>query len=202
MDEPLRIPVHYDFASSLCYVAHRVMERMAERLGGLGLELCWTPLDLTRITGFRRGGVMPEVRRLETGEIARQLGVALDVRPAWRDSRALGAAAIVAEAGGREASFRELAFTTLYESGRDVEDDESAIALARSIGLEIGPASLRAARAELDERTRDAIHGDVTGVPTFMLGSWPFGGIQTEETMDSVLGRFAARSRGRLGSLA
>ncbi len=29
-----------------------------------------------------------------------------------------------------------------------------------------------------------------------VLGKWPFGGIQTDETMLSILGRFAARRRG------
>ena len=32
MLEPLRVRVYYDFASSLGYVAHRVMERMADDL--------------------------------------------------------------------------------------------------------------------------------------------------------------------------
>ena len=48
---------------------------------------------------------------------------------------------------------------------------------------------------ELVARTRHAHAQEVTGVPNFMLGSWPFGGIQTDETMLSILGRFAARRR-------
>jgi hypothetical protein len=35
----------------------------------------------------------------------------------------------------------------------------------------------------------------VTGVPTFMLGRWPFGGIQQQDTMRMVLERFASRCR-------
>ena len=51
---------------------------------------------------------------------------------------------------------------------------------------------------------RDKVYEDpitrprYTGVPTFMLESWPFGGIQNEETMRSILTRFAVKQRERL----
>ena len=35
----------------------------------------------------------------------------------------------------------------------------------------------------------------VTGVPTFQLGAWPLGGIQTDETMLAILGKWARRQR-------
>lgn len=37
--------------------------------------------------------------------------------------------------------------------------------------------------------------GAVTGVPNFMPGQWPFGGIQTDETMLSLFERFIAKQR-------
>ena len=33
--------------------------------------------------------------------------------------------------------------------------------------------------------------------PTFMLGEWPFGGIQQDDTMRMVLARFARKARER-----
>ena len=39
----------------------------------------------------------------------------------------------------------------------------------------------------------------VSGVPTFMLDSWPFGGIQEDDTMVSILTRYAERKRQRAG---
>jgi predicted DsbA family dithiol-disulfide isomerase len=50
---------------------------------------------------------------------------------------------------------------------------------------------------ELDDRTVIAREAEVTGVPTFMLGSWPLGGIQDERSMRLILERFAARQRKR-----
>ena len=53
--------------------------------------------------------------------------------------------------------------------------------------------------AELEMRTREAAFQKVTGVPNFMLGAWPFGGIQSDETMLSILGRYARKERERAG---
>ena len=60
---PLRVAVHYDFASTICYVAHRVMQRMAGDLEALGIELTWTPLDLAALVGWRRGETVDGPRR-------------------------------------------------------------------------------------------------------------------------------------------
>ena len=48
------VPLYYDFASTLCYVAHRVLQRMEGELAELALELVWTPVDLVRLTGWPR----------------------------------------------------------------------------------------------------------------------------------------------------
>ena len=46
MMERLRVRVYYDFASTLCYVGYRVMQRMRSDLDALAIVLDWTPLDL------------------------------------------------------------------------------------------------------------------------------------------------------------
>ena len=60
---------------------------------------------------------------------------------------------------------------------------------------QLDDAGLAAGRSELSQRTERARGEEVTGVPNFMLGPWPFGGIQTDETMLHLLGRFAAKQR-------
>ena len=47
----------------------------------------------------------------------------------------------------------------------------------------------------LGELTRSARAQQVSGVPNFMLGEWPFGGIQTEDTMRKILTRYATKRR-------
>jgi predicted DsbA family dithiol-disulfide isomerase len=197
----LRVPVHYDFASTLCYVAHRVMARMAPDLDAFALELVWTPIDLSRLIGpYQAGELVPEVRRANAARVAEELAVPVSVPTTWTDSRTLHAAALIAEDAGREASWRERVFTALFEEGRDPEPEGAVDALARDLGLELPPTALEGALHELDRRTEAAREAMVTGVPTFMLGSWAFGGIQTEDTMRHILGRHATRARE--GSLA
>jgi predicted DsbA family dithiol-disulfide isomerase len=197
----LRIRVHYDFASSLCYVAHRVMQRMAGALRELGVELAWSPLDLAQLAGpYVPGAEIPEQRRANALRVAGELGVRLHVPRIWPDSSALNAVAYCADRAGRGESWRERAFSALFEEGRAAPDDAGTLALAREIELRLDARELARAKRELEAKTELAREEQVTGVPTFMLGAWPFGGIQSEETMRHVLERYARKLRaGELG---
>ena len=190
--ERLRVPVYYDFASVICYVAHRVMERLAPALEELEIELVWSPLDLARLAPYRRGGTIPEASRANAARIARELSVPTHIPSVWLDSRPLNSAAIAAEDLGRGESWRERVWTALYQEVRPVED---VAALARESKIAIDPDAIAEARGELENRTDLAAQDMVTGVPTFMLGRWPFGGIQQQDTMRMVLERFASKSR-------
>lgn len=194
--QALRVRVHYDFASTLCYVAHRALARIAEPIAALGIEFAWTPLDLTRLVGGRLPGAeIGELRRSNAARVAEELGVPVQAPRVWPDVRALGAAALLAEPLGRGASWRERAFCAVFEEHRLVLDAADATRLARELALELAPAAIEAALAELDLATARARQEFVTGVPTFMLGAWPFGGIQSDDTMLRVLERFAQKAR-------
>jgi predicted DsbA family dithiol-disulfide isomerase len=200
LNAPLRVRVHYDFASTLCYVAHRVVARLAGPIGALGIELAWTPLELCRLVGgFRPGAEIDELRRANAVRVAEELGVPVRVPRIWPDARTLGAVALLAEASGRGASWRERAFSAVFEEGLVAADAEAALRLARDVSLAVDPAALEDAEAELERRTDAAREELVTGVPTFMLGRWPFGGIQSDDTMLRVFERFAERGRSSKG---
>ena len=90
MDQRVSVRVYYDFASSLSYVAHRVMERMQGDLDELALDLEWIPLDLTRITGWPRGasieGHRRELGRVSSSQVLATLPSGLDaLEAAWED---------------------------------------------------------------------------------------------------------------------
>lgn len=191
---PLRVRVHYDFASSLCYVAHRVMQRMAGELAALDVALAWTPLDLARLVGpYQAGAELPSSRRENALRVASELGVALTVPRIWPDSSALNAAAFSAERAGRGETWRERVFTALFEEGRGALADDDVLGLAREIELPLDARDLARGRNELEVKTELAREEQVSGVPTFMLGTWPFGGIQTEDTMRRVLERYVRK---------
>jgi len=192
----LHVRVHYDFASSLCYVAHRVMQRMEGALGELAVSLAWTPLDLARLVGpYRAGARISDSRRENALRVASELGVALAVPACWPDTRAANAAAFSAERAGRGDTWRERIFTAVFEEQRHALDDDDVLALARELELPLGARELARGKNELELKTELAREEQVSGVPTFMLGTWPFGGIQTEDTMQRVLERFVSKTR-------
>ena len=192
----LRVPVHYDFASSLCYVAHRVVGRMGDFLDEIGLELEWTPVDLTLLTGWRRGAPIDPMRLEDVRQIARALEVPIRVPARWQDSRAASAVALyLAHEPERGATWRERVFTAVYEEARLPHDGSDVRRLCDELKISPAADALDAGLRDLVARTEAAREAEVSGVPCFMLGQWPFGGIQDEATMRSVLGRWASRQR-------
>ncbi|MGH0030449.1 MAG: DsbA family protein [Myxococcota bacterium] len=194
MSDRIRVRVDYDFASSLCYVAHRCMQRLAGDVDALGIDLAWSPVDLTRITGWRRGAEVDDDRRRNVERVSRELGVPLQMPRVWLDSRPAHAVALCLD-DAKQATWREACFSMIYEAGR-WPTPENVEGLVRQLGIDLDPAALERADDELHARTRAAHEQEVTGVPNFMLGRWPFGGIQNDDTMLSILGRFAAKERG------
>lgn len=190
------VTVHYDFASTLCYVAHRLLGEMAADLDELEVTLRWSPLDLSQLTGWPRGAEVPEARRRNAARVAEELSVAVRVPRRWPDSRLTGASALwVEEQAGaaRAAAWRERIWSAAFEEDREPWDLETLVGLARDLDLGLEPAGVRARREELALRTQLAAAGDVTGVPTFMLDAWPFGGIQSRETMRATFQRWIQR---------
>jgi predicted DsbA family dithiol-disulfide isomerase len=195
MTDRIVIPVHYDFASTLCYVAHRVLERLGSELADLEIELAWLPLDLADLTGLRRGEAVDGSRLENAHRVARELGVVVRAPERWMDSRPAHAIALAVEATERERTWRERVWSAVYEEGRPLDDPEGVTGWARELGIDPDERDRRRALAALELRTELAREEQVTGVPTFMLGEWPLGGIQEEATMRSMFRRFARRRR-------
>ncbi len=195
----LELPVHYDFASTICHVAHRVMARLEDWLAEQEIALAWTPLDLARLLGRRAGVPLAEAARENALRVADDLGVETQMPALWPDSRAANAAALLAAEAGCEPLWRERVFSAVFEQGRSLDAPGAVATLADEIGLAIAPEALATAAAEVERRTEAARAAQVTGVPTFVLAGWPLGGIQEEATMREILGRYAQRAReGRL----
>ena len=194
MRAPLRVPVHYDFASSLCYVAHRVLGRVLPEIEALGIELVWTPLDLTRLSGWRRGAEMNADARENVLRVSRELDVPLVIPPSWMNSLGAMAVALGLERSPKEVAWRERVWSAVYEEGRSLDEPDLLERLARDLALD--PPRIDGRRLDrVEVRTLEAIEARVTAVPTVMLDGWPLGGIQEDETMHSLFARYAARKR-------
>lgn len=193
-DEPLEVPLYYDFASSLCYVAHRVLGELTREVADLGIALRWTPLDLSALRGLRVGAAIRPADRERVRAVAGDLAVPLRIPRVWLDSRAALAAAAVVP-GARAATWNERVWSAVYESGEPPETRGAVRALAASLGIDLDDARLDAGAALVAANTETARRAEVTGVPTFQLGRWPFGGIQRRDTLLRVFERYARKAR-------
>ena len=196
-DDVLAIPVYYDFASTICYVAHRVMGRIAAELEATGLGLERRPVDLTMIATLAAllESQGPAARTTPCAWRA-TFGVAAQMPARWLDSRPAHAVTLALADTAKEIAWRERVWTAVFDEGRAVENDAEVARLADDLGIDLEALSLsrgrRQARVSSTQRARAA---GVTGVPTFLLGVWPMGGIQDEATMRSLLRRFAQKQR-------
>ena len=179
--ETVQIRVHYDLASTLCYVARCCMERIAPDLEAGGVELEWSPIDLSMLTRWPRDTEPSSTRRAHVLRVADDLRVSVRVPRLWHDSRRAHAIGLAADEI-RQPTWRERSMNAVYEEGRPL-DRETLSQRVPELCFTTDPASL------------EALDYGVTGVPSFMLSRWPFGEIQSDETMRTVLTRFAARQR-------
>jgi len=192
--ERLVIPVHYDFASTICFVAHRVIERMREDLDAMGVAIEWRPIDLSAITGWRRGASVEGPRRDNALRVAAELEVELAMPAVWLDSRPAGAVALALAGSEREAAWRERVWSAVFEETRDigVEGEVERLAADLAIDLERLPGARDLSR--VDAATEAAREAEVIGVPTFHVG-FPLGGIQEPDTMKLLFQRWVDRQR-------
>jgi len=192
----LTIPVHYDFSSTICCVAHRVLQRMHDDLDAIGVALEWRPLDLVGITGWRRGAVVEGPRRENALRVAGELGVTVLMPAVWLDSRPAHVVALELTGTPHEVAWRERVWSAVFEEGRDIGAAGEVERLAEDLGL--SRASLPDLRnfSRLDAATEAAREAEVSGVPTFHVG-FPLGGIQDPATMRLLFQRWVDK-QGRL----
>jgi predicted DsbA family dithiol-disulfide isomerase len=198
MAPPLVLPVYYDFASTICFVAHRVLERMRADLDALDVVLDWRPIDLVAITGWRRGIVVDGPRRGNALRVAADLDVGVRMPAVWLDSRPAHTVALALTGSAREAAWRERVWSAVFEEGRDIGAEGEVDRLAADLMLD--PATLGDVHdfGRLDAMTEAAREAEVVGVPTFHVG-FPLGGIQDPDTMRLLFQRWVEKHKRERG---
>jgi len=186
------VPVYFDYASSLCYVAKKVMERLQ---GKLEIELLWKGVQISRRhQGWKNGEMIGDEAKGKIFRVARETGVDLRVPERWLDSSyALEGSAFAREQGKLQA-YHDRVFAAIFEEGKDVGDFPTLLALAESIGLpakELEQALTTGAfTSHVKENEAEAATFGVVGYPTFLLGEFPLIGIQPAETMRLLIQRY------------
>jgi predicted DsbA family dithiol-disulfide isomerase len=197
-DAPLVLPVHYDFASTICFVAHRVLERMRDDIDRLGILLEWRPLDLVAITGWRRGVVIQGPRRDNALRVAEDLGVRARIPGVWLDSRPAHSVALALAGTRHEPAWRERVWSAVFEEGRDIGAEGEIERLAADLSLDVASLADITEFRRLDAMTEAALEAEVVGVPTFHVG-FPLGGIQEPDTMRLLFERWVEKQRRKGG---
>ena len=184
--ETVTIRVYYDFASTLCYVAHRVMCRIEQEIGELGVVLEWRPIDLTMAAPWDRGDSFRPDIRAAVRNTGLALGIDVEMPDPWLDSRPASQVALSLRTPADEARWRRAVFDTFFDR-KTPRLTPDLVRLARDLtGLESIPDEAQGFD-RVEECTREAIALGVTGVPSFLLDNWLFGGVYDDELMVSIL---------------
>ena len=122
------------------------------------------------------------------------LGIDVEMPDPWLDSRPASQVALSLRTPADEARWRRAVFDTFFDrkTPRFTPDLER---LARELtGLEMIPDETQG-YDRVEECTREAIALGVTGVPSFLLDNWLFGGVYDDELMVSILRQLSTQYR-------
>ena len=186
--------LYYDFASTLCYVAHRVLSGVEDKIEEIGVELEWRPIDLTMAAPWNRGDSFAEDVRTAVRNTARALDVDVEMPDPWLDSRPAALVALSTPDDAAERRWRRAVFETFFERRVPTMTPELT-ELAREVaGFELIPEG-ETAYGIVEESTREAFGLGVTGVPAIVLHNWLFGGIYDGDSMVAVLRQLSQQYR-------
>jgi predicted DsbA family dithiol-disulfide isomerase len=195
------IPIYYDYASSLCYVAKKVMERLH---GQLEIELLWKGVQISRRhQGWKNGEMIGDEAKGKIFRVARETGVTLLVPEHWLDSAYALEGAEFAREQGKFTEYHDAVFGAVFEESRDIGDLPTLLSIAERVGLSAGALEQALKARTFTERVKEteaeATTSEVVGYPTFMLGSFPLTGIQPAETMRLLIQRHIDQARKQVG---
>ncbi|MBI3248392.1 MAG: DsbA family protein [Deltaproteobacteria bacterium] len=195
------VPIYYDYASSLCYVAKKVMGQLH---GQLGIELLWKGVQISRRhQGWKNGEMIGGEARGKIFRVARETSVALRVPERWLDSSYALEGAEFARDHGKFPDYHDRIFAAVFEEGKDVGDLPTLLGLAESVGLRAAELEHALTSGMFTERVKEteaeAATFGVVGYPTFMLGEFPLIGIQPAETMRLLIQRYVEKKKEEVG---
>lgn len=197
---PLIVPVYFDYASSLCYIAWRIAALLEAQLN---VVMRWRPVQIAaQYPTWKQGGYIGGDTRGKIERVSRETGIPLRIPERWLDSRAALEGAVLAEEHSRLPEYHRAVFGAAYERGEDIGSLSVLTKAADAAGLPVGSfmewVATRRAAPHLAATLEEARQHGVVGYPTFFLGEFPLTGIQPYETMKLLLLRHVERSRERL----
>ena len=189
---PVLIPIFFDYASTLCYVAWRIVRELEPELG---FEALWKGVPIRLRDGRSRpGNPLGPIERMKVMTVIAETGVVVVPPERWIDSEQALLGCELARELGRFAPYHEAVFRAAFEERRDLADPDTLAMLADRAGIprDLFRDALASGRfaARIEENRREADRHSALGYPTFLLGDFPLTGIQPIETMRIIIRRF------------
>lgn len=186
------IPIYFDYASTLCYVAWRIVRELEAELDFRPL---WKGVSMRqRGGGSRPGNPLGVIERMKVMTALAETGVAVQPLEQWVDSDAALEGAELAREAGVMPRYHEGVFRALFEDRADIAQLDLLTQIAGACGLDAGQfhADLRGHRmaSRIAANQAEADRLSALGYPAFILGDFPLIGIQPIATMRLLLSRF------------
>ncbi|MDO8431295.1 MAG: DsbA family protein [Candidatus Binatus sp.] len=188
----VRIPIYFDYASTLCYIAWRIVRELE---GELGFEALWKGVPIAmRDHRAKPGRVLGDREREKVLMVAAETGIAVAPPKSWIDSSAALQGSEIARDAGVFRKYHEAVFRAAFEQGVDIANADVLDTIAERAGMNRArfraTISSGAMTPRIESHKREADEFSALGYPTFILGEFPLIGIQPIESMRLLIGRF------------
>jgi predicted DsbA family dithiol-disulfide isomerase len=196
------IPIYFDYASTLCYVAWRIVSQIETELP---IEPLWkgVPIRL-RDQRVKGGRALGPAQREKVIVVAAETGIAVVPPERWLDSDAALQGSELAREAKVFGAYHELVFRGAFENRLDIGNVELLADMAERAGMNRASfvEDLRNQRmgVRIAAHKQEADDFSAVGYPTFMLGDFPLIGIQPIDTMRMLIGRFIEKRAAERGS--
>jgi predicted DsbA family dithiol-disulfide isomerase len=190
--ERVIIPVYFDYASTLCYIAWRIVRELESELG---FDALWkgVPISLRDFKASAGRGLGPREYQ-KVMMVAAETGIAVTPPAKWTNSDAALQGAELAREAGAFPAYHAAVFRAVFEEGVDIADRAVLGEIAERAGIDRAPfladleSERMAPRIAANKREADSL--SALGYPTFMLGEFPLTGIQPIGTMRLLFSRY------------
>ena len=188
----IALAIYFDYASTLCYVAWRIVRELEAEMGFAAL---WKGVPI-RLRDKRSspGNRLGEIERMKVLNVIAETGVEVTPPESWIDSDAALEGSELARESDTFARYHDGVFRAAFEERRDIAEIEVLSEIAEAAGMD----GLRfcedirnrrmAARVMANKEEADSF--SALGYPTFILGDFPLIGIQPKETMRLLIRRY------------
>jgi predicted DsbA family dithiol-disulfide isomerase len=186
------IPIYFDYASTLCYVAWRMVRELERELE---FEALWKGVPIRLRDGHSRPGyALGPIERMKVANVIVETGVQVMPPERWIDSDAALQGSELAREAGVFTAYHDGVFAAAFEHRRDIADADVLAEIAASAGLDrqsfLHDLRTRRMASRIASHQAEADNFSALGYPAFILGEFPLIGIQPIDTMRLLIRRF------------